>query len=179
MSEEQIKEALEQEEPQEVEEEQIEQEELPELSPIEQKAWDQGWRPEDQFDGKPDNWKTADSYILYGEMQEQIRGVKAESSRKDAQHEADIIRLNQLHDARQKAAIDDLKAQQRQAVEDADTAEFDRLQGQIESRQSFQQDPVTPAKDPVIQAWEDKNSWINDPRIFIFPCQNYWIFSWR
>lgn len=163
MSEEQIKEALEQEEPQEAEEEQIEQEVLPELSPIEQRAWDQGWRPEDQFEGKPDNWKTADSYILYGEMQEQIRGVKAESWRKDAEHQADIVRLNQLHDARQKAAIDSLKAQQRQAVEEADTAEFDRLQGQIDSHQTVDQAEVVPAKDPVIQAWEDKNQWINDP----------------
>ena len=163
MSEEQIKEALEQEELPDENEHEQEQEELPELNPAEQKAWDQGWRPQDQFEGNPDNWKTADSYILYGEMQEQIRGVKAESGRKEAEFESRIQNLNKLHEAQQKNAIDSLKAQQRQAVEEADTAEFDRLQGQIDAHQTVEQDPVTSAKDPVIQAWEDKNSWINDP----------------
>ena len=163
MSEEQIKEALEQEELQDVVDDQEEQDELPELNPVEQKAWDQGWRPEEQFDGNPDNWKTADSYILYGEMQEQIRGVKHESSRKEAEFEARIQNLNKLHEAQQKNAIDSLKAQQRQAVEEADTAEFDRLQGQIDSHQTIESDPLAPAKDPVIEAWESANPWINDP----------------
>lgn len=134
-----------------------------ELSPAEQKAWDQGWRPEDQFEGNPDNWKTADSYILYGEMQEQIRGVKAEASRKDVEHQADITRLNQLHDARQKNAIDNLKAQQRQAAEDADIEAYDRLQVDIDNHVPAA--PIQPAvtKDPLIADWEVRNPWINDP----------------
>ena len=166
MSEEQIKEALEQEELQNVVDEQEAQEEEHdelELNPVEQRAWDQGWRPEDQFEGNPDNWKTAGEYNLYGEMQEHVREAKAETRRKEAEFDSRIQSLNKLHEAQQAAAINDLKAQQRQAVEEADTAEFDRLQGQIDSHQTIEQAPVDPAKDPLIQAWEDKNPWVNDP----------------
>lgn len=166
MSEEQIKEALEQEElPNEPELEQEEEhDDLPDLNPIEQKAWDQGWRPQDEFGGNPDNWKTAGEYNLYGEMQEHVREAKAETRRKEAEFDVRIENLNKLHEAQKTAAISDLKVQQRQAVEEADTAEFDRLQGQIEEHQKVEPTPnAEPAKDPLIQDWEDKNPWINDP----------------
>jgi len=164
MSEEQIKEALEQEELPNEHEQEEEEEQLPELDPIEQKAWDQGWRPQDEFEGNPDNWKTAGEYNLYGEMQEHVREAKAETRRKEAEFDTRIQNLNKLHEAQKTAAISDLKIQQRQAVEEADTAEFDRLQGQIDEHQKVETIPdVEPAKDPVIQAWEDKNPWINNP----------------
>lgn len=139
------------------------QEEELNLSPIEQKAWDQGWRPEEQFEGNPDNWKTAGEYVLFGEMQQQINDVKAEQRRKDAANEARITNLNKLHEAQQAQAIADLKAQQRAAVEVADTDEFDRLQRQIDNHSKAAK-PVqaAPEKDPAIEAWEARNPWIND-----------------
>ncbi len=89
---------------------------------------------------------------------------KNDSLRKEAEFEVRIQNLNKLHEAQKTAAINDLKVQQRQAVEEADTAEFDRLQGQIDVHQAEETIPdAGPAKDPVIQAWEDKNPWINDP----------------
>ena len=163
MSEEQIKEALEQEELPNEQEQEEEHEELPELDPIEQKAWDQGWRPQDEFEGNPDNWKTAGEYNLYGEMQEHVREAKAETRRKEAEFDSRIENLNKLHEAQKTSAINDLKAQQRQAVEEANTEEFDRLQGQIDEHQTVDQTPVVPIQDPLIKAWEDKNPWVNDP----------------
>ena len=168
MSEEQIQEALGQQQEEVIDQPIVEeiQDDIPELSSKDQTAWDQGWRPEDQFEGNPDNWKTAGEYILFGEMQKQLNDVKAESRRKDASTEERFANLNKLHEAQQSAALADLKTKQRAAVEVADTEEFDRLQKQIDNQEPVQQ-PVTtdPAvqKSEVLASWEEKNPWINDP----------------
>jgi hypothetical protein len=133
------------------------------LSPVEQRAYDDGWRPEDQFEGNPDNWKTAGEYNLYGEMQTQVRDAKAETRRAQDDMDSRIASLNKLHAAQQTAAINDLKAKQRQAVEEADTALYDQLQTQIENTVVEPVQSAQPAKAPEITAWEAKNSWINDP----------------
>jgi hypothetical protein len=136
------------------------QEGQPDLSPAEQKAWDDGWRPEDQFDGKAENWKTAGEYNLYGEMQTQVRDAKAETRRAQSDMDSRIASLNKLHSAQQAAAINDLKAQQRQAVEEADTVKYDQLQTQIENTAVVE--PVAPQIDPTIADWNAANPWIDD-----------------
>jgi hypothetical protein len=163
MSEEQIAEALGAEQlPDEVDQAEEQQEEL-NLSPVEQRAYDDGWRPEDQFEGNPDNWKTAGEYNLYGEMQTQVRDAKAETRRAQDDMDSRIASLNKLHAAQQTAAINDLKAQQRQAVEEADTALYDRLQTQIESTVVEPVQSTQPGKASEILEWESKNSWSADP----------------
>jgi hypothetical protein len=165
MSEEQIAEALGAEQlPDEVDQAEEQQEEL-NLSPVEQRAYDDGWRPEDQFDGNPDNWKTAGEYNLYGEMQTQVRDAKAETRRAHDDMDSRIASLNKLHAAQQTAAINDLKAQQRQAVEEADTALYDRLQTQIENTVVEPVQSTQPGKAPEISEWEARQgSWVNDPK---------------
>ncbi len=163
LGEEQIQEALgaldEEQSPAEIVEEQ--EEEAPDLNAAEQKAWDGGWRPEEQFKGDPENWKTAREYNLYGEMQGQIREAKAETRREAAKNDERITNLNKLHEASKKAAIQDLKAQQREAVEEADTEKYDKIQTQIDN-QKVETEAVTPGKDPAVAEWEAKNDWIND-----------------
>jgi len=166
MSEEQIQEALGQQIEEVIDQPIVEeiQDDIPELSSKEQTAWDQGWRPEDQFEGNPDNWKTAGEYVLFGEMQKQINDVKAESRHKDAATEERFANLNKLHEAQQNAAIADLKTKQRAAVEVADTDEFDRLQKQIDNQEPIQQTvPATPQQSAVLADWEARNPWVNDP----------------
>ncbi len=166
MSEEQIAEALgannEEQVPDVVEQDQIQEEELPELTPVELAAFEQGWRPKEEFKGDESKWKSASDYITYGVLHEQIRDMKAESRRTQADNDSRIANLNKLHSAQQKAAIEDLKAQQLEAVESADTEKYKQLQSQIDNHQ-VEPDPVAPQKDPVIAAWEAENPWINDP----------------
>lgn len=139
------------------------QDDISDLSPVEQKAWSDGWRPQEQFEGNPDNWKTAEAYNLYGEMQSEIRSAKAETRRKEAEFDARIANLNKLHEAQREAAINDLKAKQRNAVEMADTVEFDRIQTQIDQHEAAPAAEPAPGVDPAIAEWEAKNAWINNP----------------
>ena len=135
--------------------------EQPELNPTEQKAWDQGWRPEEDFEGNPDNWKTAKEYNMYGEFQGQLRDEKNRQQRKEQEFEDSIANLNKLHDKRQEAAVSALKVQQRQAVDEADTERYDQLQTEIDGHEAVTE-TAAPAKDPVIKAWEKENPWINN-----------------
>jgi hypothetical protein len=115
------------------------------------------------FEGKPGNWKTAGEYKLYGEFQEDIRSAKAETRRVREDSERNIVNLNKLHAGQQAAAINDLKAQQRQAVEEADTDKFDRLQTQIDNTVVEPVQSTQPGKASEILDWESKNSWSADP----------------
>jgi len=139
----------------------VEQVEQPDLSPTEQKAWDQGWRPEENFEGNPDNWKTAGEYILYGEFQEQLREEKSRTRRKEQEFDDRIANLNKYHDKKRESDIAALKVQQRVAVEEADTERFDQLQTEIDSHEAIEDD-VTPTVDPAITQWEKDNSWVMD-----------------
>lgn len=166
MSEEQIAEALgaatEDEQLPDSLEQLVEEDDLSDLSPAEQKAWNDGWRPQDQFDGNPDNWKTAEAYNLYGEMQGDLRSAKAETRRVQQEMDSRIANLNKLHQAQQEQTIADLRSKQRTAVEEADTAEFDRLQTQIDN--TVVDVPASqPGKDPAIADWEASNPWCADP----------------
>jgi hypothetical protein len=136
------------------------QEAQPDLSPAEQKAWDDGWRPEDEFEGKPENWKTAEAYNLYGEFQVDVRAAKAETRRVQQEADERFANLNKYHEGKRKAEIADLRAQQRQAVEEADTARFDQLEKQIENTAAVE--TTTPQVDPTIADWNTANPWIND-----------------
>ena len=137
------------------------EEETPELNAAEQKAWDGGWRPEEQFEGNPENWKTAREYNMYGDFQIQIRENQAESRRKEAEFDERLANSNKLHEARRKSEIDSLKSQQREAVEEADTEKYDKIQTQIDSHKA-EPEPTAITKDPVVAEWETKNPWIND-----------------
>jgi hypothetical protein len=63
------------------------------------------------------------------------------------------------------AKVAQLNAQQRQAVETADVAQYERLQRQKDSLRPPQFDaaPVAPQASPVVAEYEAKNEWVKDP----------------
>ena len=134
------------------------------LTPTEQKAWDSGWRPQDQFQGKPGNWRPPGEYILFGEMQRENESLRSDQRRQSAEFEERFANVNKMHQAQQASAIAALKEKQREAVEEQDIVRFDSLQKQIDTQPDIIA-PTTkaPAKDPAILDWEAKNPWVNDP----------------
>jgi len=98
---------------------------------------------------------------MYGDFQIQIRENQAESRRKEAEFDERLANSNKLHEARRKSEIKDLKAQQLEAVEEADTEKYKQLQTQIDSHDA-EPEATTTTKDPAVAEWETKNPWIND-----------------
>lgn len=135
------------------------------LSPIEQKAYDQGWRPQEDFTGDEDSWKTAREYVQYGEIISLVKQNKKELDNQKRDFDDRLENTNKLNEARRKSEIADLKIKQREAVDLADTDAYDNTQKKIDDleSQAVTTQPSQQGKDPDIVDWEAKNPWINDP----------------
>jgi len=133
------------------------------LNGTEQKAYDQGWRPKDDFEGPEDNWKSAKEYVRDGEFLATIKELHQKVDSQKVDFDQRLENSNKLHEARKAREISDLKTQQRDAVRTSDTELYDDAQKQIEK---LEEAPVEVKRsqtvDPVISEWESKNAWIND-----------------
>ncbi len=149
---------------QEQEAEVEQEEEAPQLSEVEQKAFDQGWRPQEDFKGPEDNWKTAKEYVRDGEWIEKLNELKGDISKQQREFDQRLENTNKLNEARRQAEIKKLKADQRNAVDMSDTEAYDQAQSSIEQleNEGVEAPAQQQGKDPVIAEWEAKNPWINE-----------------
>ncbi len=147
-----------------------------ERTAMEAEAHAQGWRPLEQYRGKPGGWVNAKTFIergknylpfvqkelresketigrMSGEM-EQLRTLVA-STQKDMQQLLDFSR--RANQAGYDRAVKDLKEQQREAVTAGDVATFDKIEGQLEQMAEAREEgaeepaPRTPAREAAPQ----------------------------
>ena len=137
--------------------------EVVQLSDTEQKAFDQGWRPKDDFEGPEDNWKTAKEYVRDGEFLATIKDLNQRMDKQGRDFDVRLENSNKLHEARRKTEISNLKAQQREAVSVSDTEAFDHAQTQIDDLEKVVvEDKPAVNNRPVVDDWLAKNPWMND-----------------
>jgi len=142
-------------------------------SEAEQRAKAQGWVPQAEYRGNPDNWRSAEDFLAVGDK---IHAVQAERNEKMAQDLTDMKRQMQaftehhvkvVAEAKKEAynkAITDLKAKQREAAEDGDMAEFDRVTQEIEAKkppktESQDTNRENAQPDPEFIQWSAENQW--------------------
>lgn len=146
------------------------------LTETEKEAWKQGWRPKDQFEGDPESWVSAREFVRYGKLQNKFKELESKLEKKDVEFDNRFKRLNEYHKRTTEDKIKELRVQQRTAIEEADVDAYDHLQKKIDDIASESNDqpnaevntnaPVqnqTVSKPPILQEWEEKNKWINDP----------------
>jgi hypothetical protein len=144
----------------------------PEISSDELQARNNGWLPQEEYDGDPDHWRSAQAYNERGEMIGSVRA--AQKTAQEAQTRADkaLERNNQFHKMQndmQTRRIDDLERQLKETVAVGDTAGFERIQEQIKVEQS-QVIPIPEPEAPpevdvsegskLIEEWNAQNPWI-------------------
>jgi hypothetical protein len=134
------------------------------LTETEQTAFDQGWRPQEEFEGPEDNWKTAKEYVRDGKFLATIKELSTKVDNQKKDFDSRLENTNKLHEARRNQEITALKKAQRDAVDDRDTQAYDDAQAKIAELESEQVETEQPNQDidPVIDAWENKNTWIHD-----------------
>lgn len=133
---------------------------------IEQRAVDQGWRPQDEWDGEPDAWRSAKEFLDRGELfkkiDDQNRTIKEfKRALNDlAKHH------NEVREAEYKRARQDLLAQKKQALEEQDADRVIQIDERLDAVKEAQRAaPVKPVVEdpgvlnPVFVAWKDRNSW--------------------
>lgn len=141
-------------------------EDTPKLSAAEQQAMEQGWVPQDEWEGDPDQWRPAKEFLDRGELfkkiEDQNRTIK-EFKRALDDLKGHHAKTRETEYAR---AIQALKAQKIAALEDGDAAAVVKLDDQIDlvkdEQSKLKQAAVQPQQDqlnPEFVNWVDKNKW--------------------
>lgn len=138
----------------------------PEPTPVELKAMDQGWVPQDQWEGDPADWRPAKEFVDRGELFKKIDELKRDNKSLRQGHEELVKHHLQVRQIAYKEALDTLRAQKKLALEEGDAAAVVQLDERIDEtkeaiRQSNQQAaaPTTTGPDPMFEQWTARNSW--------------------
>ena len=163
-------EVVQQDQTQEVVDQQSEQQ--PQLSDVEQQALEQGWRPQEEWEGDPDKWRPAKEFVERGELFGKIdhMGRELKETKK-------ALRMLQDHHTKVKEtefqrAVQELKALQKQHLESGDsdgyletTELLTDLKAEQKARQVMEQ-TAPKGPDPRFLSWVDTNKWYaQDPEM--------------
>lgn len=146
----------------------VEQTAEPELSSIEQRALEMGWRPKDEFNGDEDDFIDAKEFVrrkpLFDRIEQQGKALKNVTKALEALKE----HYGKVQETEYKRALNDLKMQRKAALSDGDGDRFEEIDAQIKSietqAQSFKANQELPIVQeevihPEFQAWTSKNPW--------------------
>jgi hypothetical protein len=132
----------------------------------EAEAKEQGWAPEEEWRGKPEDFKSAEQFIKDGENIPAILKSKVEKLEGRVEQLLDSNKkfnemsqrtLKKEREEKEKA-IAQLEDVRKQAITEGDGEAFDRADKQInELREDIQ--PQTTEIDPVAKKWLDSNPW--------------------
>jgi hypothetical protein len=142
---------------------------------VEAKARKFGWRPKEEYRGNPDEWRSAEEFIDYGEktnpiLRQNMNRVEKENAR--LQKELEEVRKSAKEFAEfqggieQRAyerAVAELKARRKQAIVDADGDALERAENDLEQLAQHKPKPRVeqeqPKIDPVVAQWNQSHQW--------------------
>lgn len=148
---------------QEQEQEQLEQT----LSPAEEKALKMGWRPQEEWDGDPDEWVDAKEFIgrqpLYDRLSEsnkQLKQLKVAMDEFKRHHE----RVKQTEYER---ALQELRNEKKQILESGTADELLEIDDKIdeakeklkEAKQAPKQPEIDQQAQKALETWMESNQW--------------------
>jgi len=139
----------------------------PEVVTAETKASDRGWRPQDEWEGEPQDWISAEVFNARGELMDiissqskQIKGYKKSVDDIKGHMAAREERVRQETKA-------DLLAQKVVAMEEQNHEEVVKLEEKIKDADAIKSVEPTPPANPIAEyfegTWLSKNEWYNDP----------------
>jgi len=124
------------------------------VSKWEEKALAQGWKPKTDFEGDPEDWRSARDFVERGELFGALNKAKAElNAMKKVYQEVELKSY--------KKAIDDLKSLHKEAVHNGDVEEATKLVEEIAEK--HKKVPEVEAEIPVAASefLEKNNAWFN------------------
>ena len=145
---------------------------VPELSPVEQQASEQGWVPKADWEaaGRDVNeWRPAKEFVDRGELYKSIHTTKREL--KQTQIALDALQRHHKYvfEKAHEQAIRDMRAEKRLALRNEDFERMEEIETEIEQLQDTHKQEVaqiaaataaqTPAVAPAFQSFVDRNSW--------------------
>lgn len=142
-----------------------------EVSPIEQKALEMGWKPKDQFEGDEEAFIDAKEFVrrqpLFDKISSQSREIKEIRQALNAFK----THYTTVQESAYQKALRDLKAARAQAVTEGDGDRFDALDAevksvekQVEVLKTAQETAPAGEAHPEFQAWVNQNRWYTETK---------------
>jgi hypothetical protein len=142
--------------------------ETKELTEVEKRASEQGWRPLEEWDGDPADWRDARQFLDRGELLNRISAQSKEMKelRKTLKAFEDLNK--KLADTKFNEKLQELKAAKAEALESGDAKRVVAIDDQIDvtkdamaanKASTIVQEPQNADQHPEFQRWVDKNSW--------------------
>lgn len=141
------------------------------LSPTQERALAQGWRPKDQWEGDEDEFIDAAEFVRRGELFSKIDSQSKEL--KDVKRA--LNELGKMHakvsEVEYKRALDSLKAQKKQAMMEGDFDQVSDIEERIDLVKEQSRIPVAPiineqpaASNAEFESWKSKNNWYGNDK---------------
>lgn len=160
-----------------IENEQVEQEvvekpaeqEAPQLTDIEQRAMEMGWKPKDSFSGNEDDFIDAKEFVrrkpLFDKIESQSRQVKLLNRAINELKE----HYTKVNAATYDRALADLKAQRKEAIVNGDGEAFGNIDDKIKEAEAqraeleqLNQPVQEQVEAPEFATWKTRNTWYNN-----------------
>lgn len=145
-----------------------------EYTDLEKRAMSRGWKPKDQWEGDPEDWRSAREHVERGEMigkimsqDRELGDLKKAVQFMTEQHRKEFVKGYQK-------AVEELKAQRDAALEDGNLRVVQQLNDKIgEVKEQFQEvrrsAEVRPPQEPVVsddfRRWNADNNWYGQDKV--------------
>jgi hypothetical protein len=154
------------------------------VSPIVQRAMESGWRPQEEWEGDPDQWVDAKEFVFRGELMDRIKTQTKHLTKQEATIEELRKALNKLGDINSKIAekeykkaVADLRRQRVRAVSEGDEDLVLDLEEKIDELNNAKNDMIAAHLDEedntpnvsdkeiefknFYEGWVSRNNWYN------------------
>lgn len=143
-----------------------------EVSPIEQRAMEEGWVPQEEWQGEPDAWRPAKEFLDRGELFRKIDELKNENKRIRQSTEELKKHHDRVKQLAYEEALRDLKKEKKQALQDGDVDRVIEIDDKIaetrekQNKEEVQPQPVAQPQGPAPEfvRWEARNTWYKTDR---------------
>lgn len=146
--------------------------EQPVVNPAEEQARSLGWKPKEEFEGNPDEWRSAREFLERGAMIGKLRSQDRQIKQLDDSLKHIVNQTQRVYANGYDQALKDLKAQKREALAEGDLVKAEEIADKIEDVK-LEKDraiqvaarPVTTRPDPEHEDWLQANPWYENPRM--------------
>lgn len=140
--------------------------------PFEAKAMEMGWRPQEEWEGDPEDFVDAKEYVRRQPLFDKISSLNKQLKKLEQGMEAFKVHHKRVKDSEFQRAYDALKLAKRQALRDGETDQVLALEDKLEEIQaqhkefeeSLPETPKTAEAHPAFVAWRQQNAWYQKDR---------------
>jgi len=148
-----------------------EQQEAPQLSSIEEKAIQMGWRPKEQFEGDEEEFIDAKEFVRRQPLFDRIENQNKQLKNVTKALEALKVHYTRVEEAAVQKAINQLKAQRKSALADGDGDSFELIDDEIKKAEHQLTQIEQVKNQPIVeetvvhpewQAFQSRNPWYSN-----------------